>query len=240
MNKLYNKCCRIYEEKYLKGGYTLMATTEVLGQLQKKLRIIKLRGRSSFKFISRGSHVLFAKSVTYKSNKAARDEYDTGKICTEIGNAVQAIRKFFNQERYRGCVLGFNLGNANHDMAVFIRKINGIYELAHFDPNIGATSNTMDGFVKKLGKTVIRRGYHSLDGNPNGICSYLSWMELLKFVLHGRNPFVTESLLEFDRTKKTYCTRLEIQNSCIERKATRRDYKGKKRTKNRILQRLEN
>lgn len=65
---------------------------------------------------------------------------------------------FFDQEHYCDYVLGFNLGNAKHDMAVFVRKNNGFYELVHFDPNDGAISNTMNGFVHKLGKKVLRKG----------------------------------------------------------------------------------
>lgn len=36
-------------------------------------------------------------------------------------------------------------------------------------------------------------------------------MELLKFVLYEKNPFMMENLLEYNKVSKTYCTTLEIQ-----------------------------
>lgn len=153
MKKLLNKCQRVYKEKYLEGGATMEATTLVLEELQRNLETIKvLDSRLSHKLVCKGSHVLFMKSVTYKSKKTTRDVYDKKGVCTEIGNAARVIRKFFNQECYRDYIFGFNLGNARHDMAVFVRKNKGSYEVVHFDPNDGAVSGSMDVFVRQLGR----------------------------------------------------------------------------------------
>lgn len=129
MQKLLEECQQIYGIKYLEDGDTMIATTSMLQKLQQKLEITEIRDSLvSHKFILNGQYGLFAKSVTYFTNKTKRDEFDKEKICTEIGNAMRAIRKFFKQER-------FNLGNSTHDMAVFIKKNGGTYELVHFDPN---------------------------------------------------------------------------------------------------------
>lgn len=89
MEKLFNKCRKIYKEKYLEDGDTMIATTSVLQELQQELDIIEVQdSRLSYKSVSNGSHALSTKSVTYKSSKTARDEFDTAGICTESGNAV--------------------------------------------------------------------------------------------------------------------------------------------------------
>lgn len=214
------------------------ATTLVLEELQRELKTIEvLDSRLNQKLVCNGSHVLFTKSVTYKSRKTVRDVFDEKGICTEVGNATRVIRNFFNQKCFHDYTLGFNLGNAKHDMAVFVRKNNGIYEVVHFDPNGSAISRTMDEFVN-----VSRKGYHPRSGNPNEICSYLSWMELLKFVLCAKNPFMIRNLFEYDEVEKTYYTTLDIENLRMERneKANAEYRKGKTGVENRILRRLDN
>lgn len=52
----------------------------------------------SYRFVSNGSHVFFARLVAYKSHRTRRDAFDKTEICAKIGNATRAIRKFFNQE----------------------------------------------------------------------------------------------------------------------------------------------
>lgn len=198
MQKLLKECEQIYETEYLKNGDTMVATTSLLQTLQRELNIIEIQdSRVIHRFISNGTHVLFTKSVTYESQKTRRDAFDKTRVCTEIGNATRAVRTFFRHEQYHKCVVGLNLGNASHDMAVFIKKRTSCYDLVHFDPNKQSVSKAMNAFERSLAHNTTRRGYHPTDGNPEGICSYLAWKELLKFILMRKNPFTMKNLLEY-------------------------------------------
>lgn len=179
MQKLFEECEQIYKIKYLKDGDTMIATTLVLQQLQRNLEIVEIHDSNvSYKIIVNGPHALFASSVAYKSDKTRRDAFDTSKICTTIGNATRTIRRFFNQERFRDFVLALNLGNAAHDMAVFVRKSNDAYHLVHFNPNERSVSRTMNVFEKSLAKKTTRMGYHPENGNTYGIWSKISLVTL--------------------------------------------------------------
>lgn len=178
MQKLFEECRRIYEREYVEGGGTMVATTSVLKKLQEKLEVIEVQDSNvSYKFIVNGCHGLFAKSVAYSTKRTRRDEFDKEKVCTEIGNATRAIRKFFKHRHNKQYILGLNLGNEHHDMAVFIGRDGGKYDLVHFDPNERASSLTMDKFQISLSKSARRRGYHSKNGNLDGKCSLLSWVQ---------------------------------------------------------------
>lgn len=230
MQKLFEECEQIYKTKYLIDGDTMIATTLVLQQLQRNLEIVEIHdSRVSYKIIVNGPHALFASSVAYKSDKTRRDAFDTNKICTTIGNATRTIRRFFNQERFRDFVFALNLGNTAHDMAVFVRKSNGTYHLVHFNPNEQTVSRTMNAFEKSLGRKTTRMGYHPKSGNPNGICSYLTWMELLRFILMNKNPFIIENLLVYNKVNKTYCTNDELVKFRLEyNKKVNKSYHEKK------------
>lgn len=242
MQKLFEQCRQIYSDKYLKEGETMVATSSVLQKLRENLRVVEVReSKVSHKFIVNGRHALFARSVTYSTRKARRDVYDREKICTEVGNAIRAIKRFFKQEQGKRFVLGLNLGNERHDMAVFVRKDDHIYDLVHFDPNGGASSQTMDRFSRGLPRSARRRGYHPKNGNPDGKCSYLSWMELLEFILLNKNPFLTENLLEFDTLNRIYMTKSELDNLMARRREERRRHfkRGSQLSSNKICRRLE-
>lgn len=205
MQKLFLECQQIYRINYLENGETMIATSSVLQNLQENLNVIKVRDSVvSYDFILRGQHGLFTRSVTYVTRMSRRDEFDKNKVCTEVGNATRAVRKFFKQKEFAHCVMGLNLGNAWHDMAVFIKKNGKAYDLVHFDPNEQTSSKTMDEFQKSLSKNTTRRGYHPKGGNSDGKCSYLTWMELLEFILLNKNPFMSGELLEYDTLNRTY------------------------------------
>lgn len=245
MLQLFKECERIYSIRYLQDGDTMIATTTVLQKLQRGLEVAEVQdSRVDYKFVLNGQHGLFTRSVAYGTSGTKRDIFDKKKICTEIGNATRAIRKFFKQERFRYYVLGLNLGNASHDMAVFVRKNGETYDLLHFDPNERSSSKAMDHFQKSLAKRTTRRDYHPEQGNADGKSSYLAWIELLKFILLKKNPFGLENLLEYDFGNKTYYTREELDILRAERNEKRRGryYRQRKKStaSNGILQRLEN
>lgn len=149
--------------------------------------------------------------------------FDREKRCTEIGNAVRAIRKFFNDERFADCILGLKMGTFTHDMAVFIRKNDKIHVVLHFDPNRQTSSTLMDRFHQDLGPHVLRRGYHSRDGNVGAICSYHSWMELLRFILLKENPFTyLKRILIFDLVSKKYYSKSKLKRLNDDRNAKKR------------------
>lgn len=244
MQKLFEECQSIYSINYLERGDTMVATTSVLQRLRQELEVLEVQDSLvNYKFVINGQHGLFTRSVTYGTNRTKRDKFDKNGICTEVGNAIRAIRKFFKQERFKHHILGLNLGNSLHDMAVFVRKNGETYNLAHFDPNELSVSKIMDQFQRGLAKETIRRGYHPKEGNTDGKCSFLSWTELLKFILLIANPFVLEDLLEYDPGSKTYYT----ETALIELRAKRNEEKRrvyhqrkKRPTSNVILRRLEN
>lgn len=224
MQKLFDECRGIYGDKYLKNGDTMIATSSILQRMRKKLEIVRVPdSRVSYEFILNDQHVLFTKSVAYGMNTKRRDKFDTDGICTTIGNATRAVRKFFKDERFQHHVLGLNLANSVHDMAVFIRKNEKVYELVHFDPNELSTSRAMNEFQKSLSTRTTRRGYHPRQGNADGKCSYLAWTELLGFILLGKNPFVTENLLWFDAGNKTYFSSDELISLREQRNAKGRE-----------------
>lgn len=92
-------------------------------------------------------------------------------------------------------------------MAIFVRKNDKTHDLVHFDLNEGSVSKVMNSFQKSLAKPTTRMDYHPKGGNADGKCSYLTWMELLEFILLNKNPFMVENLLEYDAGSKTYLTK---------------------------------
>lgn len=145
------------------------------------------------------------------------------KVTGEIGNATRAIRKFFKLKQYQDHVVGLNLGNALHDMAIFVRKTGKTYELVHFDPNKQSVSRATDNFQNSLSKNTTRKGYHPEMGNPDGKCSYLAWMELLKFILLGKNPLQKQDLLMYDTFDKTYYTEEKLNKLKAERSKKKKE-----------------
>lgn len=211
MQKLLAECQRIYSVRYLEDGDTMIATTSVLQALQRDLSVVRIQdSRVDYKFVVYKQHALFTKSVTYKTRQSKRDEFDVDHICTEIGNATRAIRKFFRQKQFKNYSVGVNIGNSRHDMAVFIKKECNSYDLVHFDPNEKSASKAMTNFQKSLAKNSTRRGYHPKNGNKNGKCSFLAWNEILQFLLLEKNPFKLRNLLIYDKQDNTYYTEKEI------------------------------
>lgn len=244
MEALFNKCEALYNKRYLKNKDTHGATHGVIQLLQKPtegLIIIEVPdSRVIERFVTHGHHALFLKSAAYATKHSRRDRFDKNKLCTEVGKTARAIMKFFRHEngRFKNYTVAINLTNDKHDMAVFIRKTDNGYDFLHFEPNFHAVSKRMTAFVKAFSGNCQRRGYHPDKPNEDGICSYLSWIEILRFLLFEQDHFQRDGILNFYGSEKTYLSKEEFQTRQNERRQSRQRNRSKQGSSY-ILQRLQ-
>lgn len=66
MQKLLKESEQIHEADFIRDGDTMVATASILRTLQRELEIIEIQdSRVSYRFISNGTHVLFARSLQF-------------------------------------------------------------------------------------------------------------------------------------------------------------------------------
>lgn len=224
MEELYKECKTIYHIRYTIGRDTHAATAKVLERLQEEtngLTVLdipdtKIRGE----FVLHGEHAIYTRPVNYATKQSRKDKFDRKQIGAPINTATRAIKRFFkfNEEKYKNYIIGLNLGNEGHDMAVFVKKNKFTYELIHFNPNGGERSKRMEEFAKQMSIYAIRKGYKPERDNDEGACSFMAWKELLKFLLLGENPFTRQNLLDYSISDRTYLSKIELEKRTEERR----------------------
>lgn len=129
-----------------------------------------------------------------------------------------------NNGQYKDYILAINIGNLQHDMAMFIRYNKPTYTFIHFDPNVKATSQIATAFIKLFGRNSQRYGYHSQDENISGNCTQLAWMEIIKFMLKGENAFARSDLKQFCNLTDTYLSKEEAEEAKVKEVNRSRKY----------------
>lgn len=95
-------------------------------------------------------------------------------------------------------------GTAIHESALFLKRNEKRYEGIHYNPNPTGGMKVIDKMHKILRLKLF--GYHDPKGNPNGMCSLLSWKEILLMFLCLKDPFSHFCLYPYNGTLK-YCPR---------------------------------
>lgn len=208
------RCKQILNRRYVVEGNSYLAGGEVLRELSKHARSIQIKsGKTTAEFLVCDNHVLYTKTVAYhRKHQIATNQLDVMRTCTTVKASKTHIQAVLNKREYRNCILAINIGNLQHDMAIFMKKgVNGSYQFIHYDPNQGATSQITTKFVQQFGTKCSRYGYHADDGNIQGNCTQLAWIEILKFMLLRENPFERVDLKRFCSITKTYLSTSEYE-----------------------------
>lgn len=98
------------------------------------------------------------------------------------------------------------LGTAIHDSAFFLKSIEKRYVGIHYNPNPTGSMKVISQMHCILGLQSRLFGYHDPKGNPNGMCSLLSWKENLCMFLDLKDPFNHSCLYPYNAILK-YCPR---------------------------------
>lgn len=232
--ELFNKCEKILKQRYDIEQNSYTAGGELLNELEKNLQTVQINsGKTATKFIIHGQHALYTKIVAYHQKTHIKsNRHDVMKTCTTVKGSKNQLQAFFtyNNGQYQNHTLAVNIGNLQHDMAIFIRKEKKFnYVFVHFDPNKGVSSQITSAFTKQFGKNQERYGYHSSHGNMNGECTHLAWLEVLKFLLKNEDPFTRLGLLQYCSITKTYVTTEENLRVIVERGEQNQLYDAKRR-----------
>lgn len=232
--ELFDSCKKILKQLYIGDQNSYLAGGILLRELSKYAESCEIKsGKTTARFLVCGNHVLYTKTVAYhRKYQIAHNRFDVMKNCTTVKASKIHIRAFFNKDEYRKCTLAINIGNLQHDMAVFIRKeASGTYHFIHYDPNQGVTSQITTKFVHQFGSKITRHGYHDKNGNQQGNCTELSWTEILQFMLKHENPFDRVDLKRFCSVTKTYLSTSEYKRVMARVKEQSRVYESTKRLK---------
>lgn len=234
--ELFDKCRKILKQRYDIEQNSYTAGGELLNELEKSLPIIQIHsGKTTAKFIIHGQHALYTRIIAYHRKKLIKaNRLDVMGTCTTIKGSKNQLQAFFtyNNGQYQNHTLAVNIGNLQHDMAIFIKKgKKPNYAFAHFDPNKGVSSQITTAFTKQFGKNQERYGYHSSHGNLDGECTHLTWLELLKFLLAGEDPFTRLGLRQYCSITKTYVTTREYSQALARKIAQSRLYDAWRRVK---------
>lgn len=234
--KPFEKCKQILNQRYVLEKNSYLTSGEILEELSKHVQSIQVRnGKTTSEFLLCGNHALYTKVVAYhRKYHISANQLDVMKICTTIKASKGHIQAFFNKPEHRNYILGVNIGNLQHDMAIFIKKEpKNDYTFIHFDPNTGVSSQITNAFTKQFGKNTRRFGYHHSQGNIQGKCTLLTWMELLSFLLKAENPFKRLDLKQYCPTTKTYVTTEEFLEVTAKIKRQNQVYNATRREKKR-------
>lgn len=235
MNQLadcHRECETILSKVYTIEGNSYVAAEKIMTELGKHLRADEIRtGKTTARFLVQEKRALYTRIVAYHDKKQIKsNQLDVGRLCTTIKGSRSVIQAFFNYEngKYKDHTLVVNIGNLQHDMAVFINKNEkNKYVFIHFDPNIKASSQIMNAFVKQFGKDNERYGYHSQDGNVQGNCTYLAWMEILNFMLKDENFPPNVELGQYCSREQTYLIKNEAEMAALTNRQNDREYDRK-------------
>lgn len=231
-------CKVVLEDKYTSEGNSYLAGEKILKILSENLQTIEIKsGKTTTKFLIHGKRALYTRIIAYHRKQQIKlNKFDTAKNCTTIKGSKNQLSAFFtyNNGQFKDYTLVVNIGNLQHDMAMFIKNENGNYSFIHYDPNIKTTSQITTAFVKQFGTNSRRYGYNSKDGNINGNCTKAAWTEILKFMLKEEDFLSTIQLQQYCSVTHTYLTREEIievtnkekKRSNIYEKTTRKQYRN--------------
>lgn len=205
--EIFERCQQILNRRYIIEKDSYRAGDEILKELGRHIQTVQIKsGKTMAEFLVYGNHALYTKTVTYhRKSQIATNQFDIMKKCTTVKASKIHVKAFLNNSNYQNYILAINIGNLQHDMAIFVKKgMNGGYNFIHYDPNWGSTSQIVTAFIHQFGSKCTRSGYHSGDGNGKGMCTQLSWTEILKFMLRCETPFDRIDLKRFCSRTKAY------------------------------------
>lgn len=152
--------------------------------------------------------------------------YDTRKFCVSAQNGCRAIQKFFevHPDYLLGLSIGicflilkfeysfvyypimnsFSSGTAFHESAFFLKLHHQGYAGIHYNPNPTGSMKVASEMHRILCLQSQLFGYHDPKGNINGMCSLLSWEEILFMFFNLKDPFYQSCLYPYNNTLK-YC-----------------------------------
>lgn len=207
---IYEKCENIVHRDYFLYKDSYLAASNVISELKVNQKFNQLKinaGKGvSATFIEHNGYVLLDKTIAYSGRKQPDCDGPQGALVKQLVTSTSCgaglMKRFFNQYRDKNYIVGANIANRKHDMAIFMLR-GEQYRFVHYNPNPKSASRVTIEFIHKFGKNSIVSGYNDPDENRDGKCTYLSWMQLLKiFVLH-HNPFHLETF-PFCKLAKTY------------------------------------
>lgn len=79
------------------------------------------------------------------------------------------------------------------------------FHFVHYDPNPNSTSKIVIKFRSYFGKNDTNTyGFHALDNNVSGTCTFSTWINIIDFVIKLNNPFDRIDLKRYCSSARKY------------------------------------
>lgn len=196
MNKIKaEEIIRDFEIKFEEVG-AFRAIEYAVRELKKPLLTINLCDLSDFLLCETNKTAVYTGLCNHSSKPCNKNWYDRNDIYARgksVDTTIKAIRNFFRN--YEDYTLAFSIGTQFHEGCVFVQKVNGTYNLIHFNPTFKCPITIFSELVKKLETKNYVFGYQERKNNVSAQCSYFAWKEIIELLADKNHPFDEEYTL---------------------------------------------